>query len=76
MMLEFSRLAVGLLILVFHRQIADYVMHHERLLVGLFRARGVMVPDTPSTETARNIYFGIGLFIVLVEMARIWMTLP
>lgn len=76
MLLEFARLAAGLFILVFHRQIADYVMHHERMLVGLIRSRGVMIPDTPSAEAARNIYFGIGVFIMLFEMARIWMTLP
>lgn len=76
MELELIRLAAGLVIAAFHRQIADYVMHHERVLVGLCRERGVTLPDVPSTEIARNIYFGLGIFIAVFELMRIWTLLP
>ena len=75
MLIEVTRLAIGLLILIFHRQIADYILEHERALVVIFRQRGVGIPATPSAEAGRNIYFGIGLFVVLYEMARIWLAL-
>ncbi len=75
MAIEFTRLGIGLFILLFHRQIADYILEQERSLVVLFRQRGVPLPAAPSTETGRNIYFGLGAFVVLYEMARIWLAL-
>jgi hypothetical protein len=73
--LEFTRLAIGLLLAYFHRQIADFIMEHERSLVILCRQRGLPVPAAPSTETGRNIYFCLGIFIVVFELARIWLAL-
>jgi hypothetical protein len=37
-----------------------------------FRSRGVPVPAALSTETARNLYFGVGIFVVLVELTRLY----
>ena len=75
MVLEFAKLTLGLAIMLFHKPLADYIMEHERSLVILFRERGVPVPAAPTTETARNIYFLIGAFVALFEIARIWLTL-
>jgi hypothetical protein len=75
MFVELTRLACGLLILTFHRQIADWIMGHERALVLLFRQRGVPVPAAPTTEMGRNIYFLVGTFVVLYEIVRIWLLL-
>lgn len=75
MIVEFTRLACGLIILTFHRQIADWIMEHERALVLLFRQRGVPVPAAPTTEMGRNIYFLVGTFVVVYEMVRIWLML-
>ena len=72
MVLEFTRLMLGLVIAYFHRPIADYITEQERSLVVLFRQRGVPLPAAPSTESARNIYFGLGMFVVLFELARIF----
>lgn len=71
MTFEIMRLILGFLIATFHRPIADYIMQHERVLVMAFRQRGVPAPIL-STEGARNVYFALGIFIVLLEMARIW----
>jgi hypothetical protein len=73
--LEFTRLLIGLMIACFHRPIADYILEQERSLVAIFRQRGLPLPNAPTTETGRNIYFGIGIFIVLFEVARIWLAL-
>ena len=71
MFFELLRLVLGFVIAAFHRPIADYIMEHERVLVVAFRQRGIPAPVL-SSEAARNIYFGLGMFIVLLEMARIW----
>ena len=55
-----------------HRRIADFIMERERSLVLTFRSRGVPVPAALATETARNLYFGVGIFVVLVEMLRLY----
>ncbi len=75
MFLEFTKLALGLALMLFHRPIADYVMERERELVVLVRQRGIPLPAALSTETARNVYFGLGAFVALFEVARIWMLL-
>ncbi len=46
-------------------------MERERSLVLTFRERGVPLPAAMATETARNLYFGVGIFVVLVELLRI-----
>jgi hypothetical protein len=71
MIFEFLRLLLGFVIAAFHRPIADWVMEHERVLVGALSQRGIQAPVL-SAEGARNVYFGLGIFIILLEMARIW----
>ncbi len=71
MIFEFLRLSLGFVIAAFHRPIADWVMEHERVLVGALSQRGIQAPVL-SAEGARNVYFGLGIFIILLEMARIW----
>ncbi len=76
MSLEIARLLLGLLIAAWHRRIADFIMDRERSLVLILRQRGVPLPPALNTETARNLYFGIGIFIVLVELLRIYQMTP
>jgi len=40
--------------------------------VLIFRQRGVPVPAALSTQAARNLYFWIGIFIVSVELLRLY----
>ena len=75
MIVEVTRLLLGLLIAFFHRPIADFVLVQERALVIAFRQRGVPLPPTPTTETARTIYFLIGIFLAVFEICRIWVLL-
>ncbi len=72
MAIEIARLCLGLLIIAFHRRIADFVMKHERSLVLSLRSRGMPLPAALTTQAARNLYFGIGIFVVLVEWLRIY----
>ena len=73
--MEITRLLLGLLIAFFHKPIADFVMYHERQLVVLFRRHGVPMPVGPTTETGRNIYFGMGIILAMFELVRIWMLM-
>ncbi len=75
MVVELTRLLLGLLIAYFHRPIADFVLVQERALVIAFRQRGFPVPAAPTTETVRTIYFLIGILLATFEICRIWMLL-
>ncbi len=75
MVVEITRLLLGLLIALFHRPIADFVLMQERALVIAFRQRGVPLPAAPTTETARTIYFVMGILLAMFEIVRIWMLL-
>jgi hypothetical protein len=72
MPLEIARLLLGLLIAGLHQHIADFITERERSLVLSFRERGVPLPAALSRETARHLYFWIGIFIVSVELLRIY----
>jgi hypothetical protein len=72
MSLEIARLLLGLLIAALHRPIADFVLEREHSLVLAFRERGMPLPAVPKAETLRTIYFSIGIFMVVVEMLRIY----
>ncbi|MBV8208293.1 MAG: hypothetical protein JO041_16020 [Acidobacteria bacterium] len=73
MLLEFTRLVLGLSVAAFHKPIADFILEHERSLVVLLRQRGLMVPAAPTRNTAHNMYFGIGMGIAAIELIRIYM---
>ena len=69
------RLALGLALALLHRPIADFMLQQEYMIAGVFRQRGVSVPAPPTTETLRNVYFGLGIFLAVVAMGRIWVSL-
>jgi hypothetical protein len=75
MIVEITRLLLGVAIAVFHRPLANAIMHQERVLDGFFRSRGVYLPAPPSDSTAQNLYFIIGIFIALIESGRIWFSI-
>lgn len=75
MIVEITRLLLGVAIAVFHRPLANMIMQQERQLDGFFRSRGVQLPAPPSDATAQNLYFIIGIFICLIEAGRIWFSI-
>jgi hypothetical protein len=72
---DLARLVLGLVVALFHRPIAQFIIEREHALDGFFRRHGVHFPEPPSEATMHNTYFCLGLFISLVSMARIWLTL-
>ncbi len=75
MVVEVTRLLLGVLIAVFHRPLAGKIMQYERALDHMIRSRGWNLPAPPSDATAQNLYFGIGVFICLVEAGKIWISM-
>lgn len=75
MIADFARVVLGLVVALFHRPIAAFIMDREHALDGFFRRHGVHFPEPPSEATMHNIYFCLGLFISLFSMARIWLAL-
>jgi hypothetical protein len=72
---DFARLVLGLVVALFHRPIARFIMRREEVLDSFFRRHGVHFPEPPSEATLHNIYFCLGLFISLFSIAHIWLTL-
>ena len=56
---DFSRLVLGLIVALFHRPIADFMLEREHALASFFRNRGVYLPEPPSEATCQNVYFGL-----------------
>ncbi len=75
MVVELTRLLLGVLIAIFHKPLATMVMEQERALDLYFRRRGVNFPAPPSDTTAQNVYFLIGIFICLLEAGKIWVSM-
>ena len=73
MLTEITRLALGLLIALFHKPLADYIVAQDTALVSLARQRGFNLPEAPTQETAHNLYFCVGIFVASYELLRIWM---
>ena len=76
MVLELVRLMFGMALMMFHRQIADYVLHFDETLTGMFRARGLSFPSPPKQALVHNVYFALGLFVCGLAMVRIYTALP
>lgn len=75
MVVELTRLLLGVMIAIFHRPLALKIMEQERALDTFFRRRGLNFPTPPSDATAQNLYFLIGIFICLLEAGKIWMAM-
>lgn len=74
MTVELVRLALGLGILIFYRQISGFVMVRERALVVMFRQRGVPLPLL-TESTTEDLHFGLAMFVCLLQFVRIWTLL-
>ncbi|HET9741326.1 MAG TPA: hypothetical protein VFQ00_01135 [Terriglobales bacterium] len=72
---DFARLATGLLVALFHQPIANFILRREHELDSFFRSRGFFFPAPLDESTAHNLYFGLGLFMALFSILRIWSML-
>jgi hypothetical protein len=75
MLIEVTRLAVGLLIALFHEPLADFILAQDRAMSAIARRRGLSLPELFSARGGRNFYFAVGIFVALYELLRIWTML-
>lgn len=66
-------LGIGLGIAVFHRPIAEFMLHQERALATMFYTKGLPTPPLASERQLRNVYFVLGILLALIETARLWL---
>jgi hypothetical protein len=74
MILEIARLVFALLILCFHKPIADFILEHERRLVTILSERGLHLPALPSQKLTHDLYFSIGAIASIACVVRLWMA--
>ena len=75
MLIEFTRVLLGLAIALFHGQLADFLRKQDHALGAAFRERGVPIPGPLPKQAAHNLFFMFGVLIALVSLSRIWMTI-
>jgi hypothetical protein len=75
MIKDLVRLAVGLLMMSFHRQIASFILTQERQLVELLSRRGWSVPSFSSERAAHDLYFLLGVFVCCMALLRLYGSL-
>lgn len=73
MIVELARLILGLLIICFHRQVADFILNREQELASLLSQRGIFLPSFPSTKFTHDLYFCLGTFIAIFSLTRLWL---
>lgn len=75
MLMQFTRVLVGLTIALFHVQLADFLRKQDRALGAAFRERGVAIPGALPKEASHNLFFLLGVAVALFSLARIWLSL-
>jgi N-acyl-L-homoserine lactone synthetase len=72
MIKDLLRLAVGLLMMSFHREIASFIFVQERQLVDLLARRGWNLPSFSSERAAHDLYFTLGVFVCCMALLRLY----
>ena len=75
MIVEITRLLMALSVMVFHKQVGDFILKQEERLAARLTQRGIFVPEFPSREFAHNLYFVIGVVVSLIAVVQLWMAL-
>lgn len=75
MLLEFTRVLIGLTIALLHAHLADFLRKQDCALAAAFRERGVLVPGALPKQVSRDLFFLFGVGIALFSLARIWLSL-
>lgn len=73
MLLEMTRLTIGILLALFHKPVADFIREQDLAFAAVARTRGLKWPTGLPMEANRTLFFLMGIFVALVQMARIYM---
>jgi len=75
MILQFTRVLLGLAIALFHVQLADFFREQDRALAAAFRDRGILIPGALPKRAAHDLFFFLGIVLALYPLCRIWLTI-
>jgi hypothetical protein len=75
MLIEFSRVLIGLTIALFHAPLADYLRKRDGELAAALYERGIDFPGGLPEEASRTLFFVFGIAIALFSLARVWFIL-
>ncbi len=70
MLLEFTRVLLGLAIALFHAQLADFLRKQDRALGAAFRERGVQIPGACRNKRPITCFSVFGVLIALLQPRR------
>jgi hypothetical protein len=73
--LEFSRVLIGLTIAFFHVRVADFLCDQDQAFAMLLRQKGVPAPGALPKQVAHTLFFLLGIAVALYGLGRIWMSL-
>ncbi len=76
MLIELARLLVGVVLMAFHRPIADYFVDLDHVLTSALRSQGFRLPTPPPQSTMHTVYFCLGIFVSIFSLAQIYSSLP
>jgi hypothetical protein len=72
MIIEVSRILLGVALVCFHRPIAAFMHAREQELTGFLRQRGVNVPAFRNVDTITDAYFCLGVAAFLLAVGSLW----
>jgi hypothetical protein len=75
MVMEFSRVLLGLAIALFHAPLADFLGEQDRALAATFRQHGVPLPGALPRSISHALFFVLGIGVALLSLSRIWLAL-
>lgn len=75
MLIEFTRVLLGLAIALFHAPLANFLRERDCELADALRQRGIAFPGGLTEEASHTLFFVFGIAIALITLARIWLTL-
>jgi len=75
MLVEFTRVLLGLAIALFHAPLADFLREQDCQLADALRQRGIAFPCGLPEEASRTLFFVLGIAVALLSLSRIWLTL-
>lgn len=75
MLLDFTRVLLGLTIALFHVKVADFLCEQDQQFAALLRQRGLPVPGALPKNVAHTLFFLLGIGVALFGLGRIWFSL-